>query len=123
MMKLAATYGKFENKTKLDKTTLDRKSTGLELFGQVNLPQVVDGFALYTGYNQLKADKQADNTDSKAEFSEVALGAIYKTGPMQFAFEWANGETKDHDGKSPRKATPTLLTLATTSNHSYRMMS
>ena len=39
--------------------------------------------------------------NSKADFlfKEFALGAIYKTGPMQFAFEWADGERKDHDGK------------------------
>ncbi|MCW7555727.1 porin [Endozoicomonas gorgoniicola] len=104
MLKLAATYGKFENKTNTTKIggDLDRKSTGLELFAQVNLPQVVDGFALYTGYNQLEADKQmvsGKEANSKAEFKEVAVGAIYKTGPMQFAFEWSDGERKGHDGK------------------------
>ncbi|UYM18754.1 porin [Endozoicomonas euniceicola] len=104
MLKLAATYGQFENKTSTIKSAgdLDKKSTGLELFAQVNLPQVVDGFALYTGYNQLEADKQmvsGKEANSKAEFKEFALGAIYKTGPMQFAFEWADGERKGHDGK------------------------
>ena len=117
MLKLAATYGQFENKTTLDKDasysenahySLDKKSKGLELFAQVNLPQVVDGFALYTGYNQLEADKYMDldskkEESSKAEFKEVAVGAIYKTGPMQFAFEWANGETKGHTGNKIKK--------------------
>lgn len=95
---LAATYGQFENKTSVIEGTLDKESTGIELYGKLALPQVVDGFYLQSGFNQLTADKNyTEKTD--AQFSDYMVGAIYETGPMQFAFEYTRGEKVAVDGK------------------------
>ncbi|MET4696457.1 porin [Endozoicomonas lisbonensis] len=110
MVYAAAMYGEFRNVTSVD-SGLDQKSTGIELFAQLNLPQVMDGFAVYTGYNQLDADKAQKNkgknstTKTDAQFKEYALGAVYKTGPMQFAFEWATSRDKDVAGNKDKDDT------------------
>lgn len=110
MLYAAAMYGQFRNKTSVDTTVtdLDRKSTGIEVYGRLQLPQVVDGFALEAGYNQLDANKQQNDTDSDAQLQEYMLGAVYTTGPMQFAFEWANSNTKNHAGDKDKNDTYTL---------------
>ena len=103
MVYAAAMYGEFRNVTSVDKG-LDQKSTGLELYGRLNMPQVMEGFALQAGYNQLDADKAQNGfgkdgaTKTDAQFKEYMLGAVYKTGPMQFAFEWATSRDKDVAG-------------------------
>ncbi|WP_448215516.1 porin [Endozoicomonas sp. 2B-B] len=89
---LAATYGQFENKTAVVKGTLDKESTGIELYGKLALPQVVDGFYLQSGFNQLTADDTYTGDKTDAQFTDYMVGAIYETGPMQFAFEYTRGE-------------------------------
>ena len=101
---LAATYGQFENKTAVEKGTMDKESTGIELYGKLALPQVVDGFYLQSGFNQLSADESyIGSTD--AEFTDYMVGAIYETGPMQFAFEYTRGEKVAADGKKDQDDT------------------
>ncbi|WP_257288253.1 porin [Endozoicomonas sp. SESOKO2] len=95
---LAATYGQFENKTAVVKGTLDKESTGIELYGKLALPQVVEGFYLQSGFNQLTADDTYTGDKTDAQFSDYMVGAIYETGPMQFAFEYTRGEKVAADG-------------------------
>ncbi|KEQ16479.1 porin [Endozoicomonas numazuensis] len=95
---LAAVYGQFENKVAID-NTMAKKATGVELYGKLALPQVVDGFYLQSGLNQLSADDTFTGVKTDAEFTDYMVGAIYETGPMQFAFEYTRGEKVSQGGK------------------------
>ena len=102
---LAASYGQFRNKTNVTGGTInsanaDQESEGIELYAKHQLPQIVQGFALHAGYNELSVQRDNAGNESKARFEEFMLGAVYNTGPMQFAFEWSNPKTKGHDGET-----------------------
>ncbi|MET4695448.1 porin [Endozoicomonas lisbonensis] len=115
-MYLAATYGKFKNHTNATLANrkpigdegstgyvptghFDKKSTGIELFGQYNL-QSVAGLSFYAGLNQLKVDEQHDGSDSDGKLDTKSLGALYRVGPMQLAAEYTVDDSKKHDGTS-----------------------
>jgi hypothetical protein len=84
---------------------MDKESTGIELYGKLALPQVVDGFYLQSGFNQLSADDTYTGDKTDAQFTDYMLGAIYETGPMQFAFEYTRGEKVAADGKKDQDDT------------------
>ncbi|WOG25773.1 porin [Endozoicomonas sp. 8E] len=95
---LAAMYGELTNKTKLaDK--LNAKSKGIELYGRLAMNNVLQGFSLEAGYNELKDDSSAAVDQTEATLKETMIGAIYETGPMQFAVEYAIDDSKNDAGK------------------------
>ncbi|WP_152558934.1 porin [Endozoicomonas numazuensis] len=104
---LAAVYGEFHNKTELgDK--LNAKSNGLELYGRLALNNVLQGFSVEAGYNDLKDDSKAEADQTEATFKEAMVGAIYETGPMQFAVEYAKNDSKNEIGKKDADNTLSL---------------
>ncbi|KEQ13192.1 porin [Endozoicomonas numazuensis] len=104
---LAAMYGEFRNKTELgDK--LNAKSKGVELYGRLAMDNILQGFSLQAGYNELKDDSKTTADQTKATFKETMMGAIYETGPMQFAVEYAKDDSKNMDGKKEADNTLSL---------------
>ncbi|WP_257288721.1 MULTISPECIES: porin [unclassified Endozoicomonas] len=95
---LAAMYGELTNKTNLS-GDLDAKSKGIELYGRLAMNNVLQGFSLEAGYNELKDNSSASTDQFEATLKETMIGAIYETGPMQFAVEYAIDDSKNTDGK------------------------
>ncbi|WP_422410474.1 MULTISPECIES: porin [unclassified Endozoicomonas] len=95
---LAAMYGELTNKTQLG-DELNAKSKGIELYGRLAMNNVLQGFSLEAGYNELKDDSSANDDQFKNTLKETMIGAIYETGPMQFAVEYAIDDSKNDAGK------------------------
>lgn len=92
---LAAMYGELRNKTELG-GTLNAESKGYEAYGRVALPQVIEGFSVQAGYNF----SETDDSGNDATLEKTMVGALYETGPMQFAVEYTLDDSKDINGKS-----------------------
>ncbi|WP_422133344.1 porin [Endozoicomonas sp. ALD040] len=103
---LAAMYGELTNKTQLNGNInvdvdvyADAKSKGIELYGRLAMNNVLQGFSLEAGYNELKDNSSATTDQFKETLKETMIGAIYETGPMQFAVEYAIDDSKNDTGK------------------------
>ena len=73
---------------------VSEKARGMELFGEYSLDSVKDGLAIQAKYDHL-TDK---TSGSSAKDKKFALAPVYRTGPMQFAFEWAHDRNTDTNG-------------------------